>query len=144
MPQPPENKHPMQQLADGLGRRLEEGKLALAGAWHALQDRLPKPEAASCSYSCSLSASAPMIASISSQSAPVWHPGPGPGHAASAARKAELGRATWTLVHTLASQYPESPSRQQQREVATFLSTLARVYPCGTCASHFQEIIKWV
>jgi hypothetical protein len=28
----------------------------------------------------------------------------------------ELGRATWTLLHTLAAQYPEKPTRQQRRD----------------------------
>ncbi len=28
----------------------------------------------------------------------------------------ELGRATWTLLHTLAAQFPEQPSRQQRKD----------------------------
>ena len=28
----------------------------------------------------------------------------------------ELGRATWTLLHTLAAQYPERPTRQQRKD----------------------------
>lgn len=30
--------------------------------------------------------------------------------------KEEVGRATWTFLHTLAAQYPEKPSRQQRRD----------------------------
>uniref|UniRef100_A0A1D1XWU7 Sulfhydryl oxidase n=1 Tax=Anthurium amnicola TaxID=1678845 RepID=A0A1D1XWU7_9ARAE len=30
--------------------------------------------------------------------------------------KEELGRATWTLLHTIAAQYPDHPSRQQKRD----------------------------
>jgi len=30
--------------------------------------------------------------------------------------KEELGRATWTFLHTLAAQFPEHPTRQQQRD----------------------------
>lgn len=37
--------------------------------------------------------------------------------------KEELGRATWTLLHTLAAQYPEKPTRSQQRDVKTMVST---------------------
>jgi hypothetical protein len=34
------------------------------------------------------------------------------------AAKADLGRATWTLLHTLAAQYPDRPSRRQREDVA--------------------------
>jgi len=43
----------------------------------------------------------------------------GPSAAAAAAeRKAELGRSTWTLLHMLAAQYPDRPTRGQRRDVA--------------------------
>lgn len=56
--------------------------------------------------------------------------------------KEELGRATWTLLHTLAAQYPDNPSRAQRKDVNTFLVSLAKVYPCGDCAEHFQTCIR--
>ncbi|KAI3448165.1 hypothetical protein Pfo_004830 [Paulownia fortunei] len=31
--------------------------------------------------------------------------------------KEELGRATWTFLHTLATQYPDMPTRQQKKDV---------------------------
>lgn len=31
--------------------------------------------------------------------------------------KDDLGRATWTLLHTLAAQYPASPTKRQQKDV---------------------------
>eukprot|EP00210_Caulerpa_lentillifera_P006385 g6099.t1 len=54
----------------------------------------------------------------------------------------DLGRATWTLLHSIAAQYPTAPSRQQQRDAKNFVETLSRLYPCEVCAHHFQEIIK--
>ncbi|GFR52344.1 hypothetical protein Agub_g14889, partial [Astrephomene gubernaculifera] len=63
-------------------------------------------------------------------------------NAAAAAAKADLGRATWTLLHTLAAQLPERPSRQQQRDVAALVDCLTRVYPCGDCARHFAEMVR--
>lgn len=60
----------------------------------------------------------------------------------SAAMKAELGRATWTLLHMLAAQFPEKPTRQQQRDARELITCLTRIYPCGECASHFTEIVK--
>jgi mitochondrial FAD-linked sulfhydryl oxidase len=49
-----------------------------------------------------------------------------------------LGRATWTFLHTLAANYPEKPSVQQQREISSFMGTLGRFYPCWHCADDFR------
>lgn len=38
------------------------------------------------------------------------------------AAREELGRATWTLLHTLAAQFPDRPSRQQQKDARTLVS----------------------
>ena len=50
-----------------------------------------------------------------------------------------LGRATWTLMHTMAAWYPEKPTQQDQREMSQFMSAVARFYPCSWCAQDFQE-----
>jgi mitochondrial FAD-linked sulfhydryl oxidase len=49
-----------------------------------------------------------------------------------------LGRATWTFLHTLAANYPEKPSVQQQSEMSGFIGTLGRFYPCWHCADDFR------
>lgn len=36
--------------------------------------------------------------------------------------KEELGRATWIFLHTLAVQYPKSPTKQQQKDVKSLVS----------------------
>ena len=54
----------------------------------------------------------------------------------------DLGRATWTLLHTLASQLPERPSKQQRKDLHTLVDVLTRVYPCGECAYHFRQFVK--
>ncbi|KAL6779869.1 ERV1B [Auxenochlorella protothecoides x Auxenochlorella symbiontica] len=41
---------------------------------------------------------------------------------AHADRKEELGRATWTLLHTMAAQFPDRPAPSQQRDVKNLLS----------------------
>ncbi|CAI5535807.1 unnamed protein product [Closterium sp. Naga37s-1] len=58
------------------------------------------------------------------------------------ATKEELGRATWTFLHTLAAQFPEKPNKQQQKDAKEFVTLLARVYPCKICSYHFQKIVK--
>ncbi|CAK9868762.1 unnamed protein product [Sphagnum jensenii] len=59
-----------------------------------------------------------------------------------AVTKEELGRATWTFLHTLAAQYPEKPTKQQQRDVKELMSILSRLYPCKQCADHFVDVLK--
>lgn len=56
--------------------------------------------------------------------------------------KEELGRATWTFLHTLAAQFPDRPSRQQQRDAKELMAILSRLYPCKECADHFKEVLK--
>jgi hypothetical protein len=48
-------------------------------------------------------------------------------------RKA-VGRSTWDFLHTMAVQYPEHPSRKQQKDMFDFLHLVAEFYPwCDTC-----------
>ncbi|XP_030553507.1 FAD-linked sulfhydryl oxidase ERV1 isoform X1 [Rhodamnia argentea] len=56
--------------------------------------------------------------------------------------KEELGRATWTFLHTLAAQYPDKPTRQQKKDVKELMAILSRMYPCQECADHFKEILR--
>jgi FAD-linked sulfhydryl oxidase len=56
--------------------------------------------------------------------------------------KEELGTATWVFLHTLAAQYPDTPSSRQKRDVRNLIDILTRVYPCGECAEHFQDIVR--
>ena len=49
-----------------------------------------------------------------------------------------LGRATWTFLHTLAANFPETPTVQQQKEISSFIGTLGRYYPCWHCADDFR------
>jgi mitochondrial FAD-linked sulfhydryl oxidase len=53
----------------------------------------------------------------------------------------QLGRASWTLLHSIAAQYPETPSPQQQNDARQFMSSFSRLYPCFWCAKDFQ---KWM
>ncbi|XP_058744233.1 FAD-linked sulfhydryl oxidase ERV1-like isoform X2 [Vicia villosa] len=56
--------------------------------------------------------------------------------------KEELGRATWTFLHTLAAQYPDNPTRQQKKDVKELVQILSRMYPCSECADHFKEVLS--
>ena len=56
--------------------------------------------------------------------------------------KEELGRATWTLMHTLAAYYPEEPSPAHRLAARCFLGAVAVLYPCSHCRERFAEEIE--
>ncbi|CAG8569698.1 14674_t:CDS:1 [Funneliformis mosseae] len=51
----------------------------------------------------------------------------------------QLGRATWTFLHTMAAYYPEKPSSEQQISMRNLLSGFSQFYPCWYCAEHLRE-----
>lgn len=57
-------------------------------------------------------------------------------------RRAELGRASWKLFHTMMARFPEKPSEDDSLALKTYIKLFARLYPCGDCASHFQQLLK--
>lgn len=56
--------------------------------------------------------------------------------------KEELGRATWTFLHTMAAYYPEKASYEMQEDTNRFLYQFSRIYPCEYCAQHLQNTMQ--
>jgi len=56
--------------------------------------------------------------------------------------KESLGRAGWTILHSISASYPVTPSVDEQKDVNQFVHLFAKLYPCEPCAYGFQEIIK--
>ncbi|KAF8554909.1 hypothetical protein OG21DRAFT_1385292, partial [Imleria badia] len=56
--------------------------------------------------------------------------------------KAELGRATWRLLHTMTLRYPEKPTQDEREALEAYMYLTARLYPCGECATEFQALLK--
>ncbi|XP_078451024.1 FAD-linked sulfhydryl oxidase ALR [Lampetra fluviatilis] len=54
----------------------------------------------------------------------------------------ELGRSTWTFLHTMAAYYPEQPSTQQRRDMGEMVRLFSRFYPCEDCATDMRERIE--
>lgn len=50
----------------------------------------------------------------------------------------QLGRSTWTLLHTMTANYPERPTITQQLETRQFLGLFGKMYPCWVCADDFR------
>ncbi|KAK9480107.1 ERV/ALR sulfhydryl oxidase domain-containing protein [Lipomyces japonicus] len=50
----------------------------------------------------------------------------------------EIGRSTWTLLHSVAAQYPEAATGSQQDDMIQFLGIFSKIYPCWHCADDFR------
>ncbi|KAI3633720.1 hypothetical protein MIR68_008667 [Amoeboaphelidium protococcarum] len=54
----------------------------------------------------------------------------------------EIGRSGWTLLHTVASYYPEEPTDTHKTSVIQLLNSFSHIYPCYTCAEDLQSDLK--
>jgi FAD-linked sulfhydryl oxidase len=54
----------------------------------------------------------------------------------------QLGRATWTFLHTTAAYYPEQPTPNQRANMLSLIRALPTLYPCSHCASHLRDNMK--
>ncbi|KEP48716.1 FAD-dependent sulfhydryl oxidase ERV2 [Rhizoctonia solani 123E] len=59
-----------------------------------------------------------------------------------ATAKAELGRATWKLMHTMTLRFPDKPTPDERKALESFFHLTSRLYPCGECAHEFQALLK--
>jgi len=56
--------------------------------------------------------------------------------------RADLGRATWHVLHSITSRFPENPTEEESDALTQFIFLTARLYPCGDCAKHFQRMLE--
>ncbi|KAH9479522.1 FAD-linked sulfhydryl oxidase ALR [Psilocybe cubensis] len=54
----------------------------------------------------------------------------------------QLGRATWTFLHTTAAYYPEKPNPTQRANMLMLLRSIPVLYPCTWCADDFGKDIE--
>lgn len=57
-------------------------------------------------------------------------------------RRAELGRGTWALIHTIAAKYPPDATREHQGNLIKFIDLLTKLFPCEECRGHFKELVS--
>ncbi|EGV63934.1 Flavin-linked sulfhydryl oxidase of the mitochondrial IMS [Yamadazyma tenuis] len=51
----------------------------------------------------------------------------------------QIGRSSWTLLHSIAATYPEVPDSQKQQDLKQFLKLFGNFYPCWFCADDFKS-----
>ncbi|WFC99964.1 thiol oxidase [Malassezia yamatoensis] len=54
----------------------------------------------------------------------------------------ELGRSTWTFLHSAAAYFPEKPSKDQKASMQAVLDALPLIYPCSSCAEELRNEYK--
>ncbi|KAG5421045.1 ERV1 [Candida metapsilosis] len=54
---------------------------------------------------------------------------------------AQLGKSSWTLLHSIAATFPETPTTKQQQDMKSFLNLFAGFYPCWYCGEDFVKYI---
>ncbi|VDP36389.1 unnamed protein product [Soboliphyme baturini] len=54
----------------------------------------------------------------------------------------ELGRNTWSLLHSIAAYYPDNPPEERRQGVDEFMRSLSVLYPCDYCAKDLKAELK--
>mmetsp|Transcript_107600 Transcript_107600/g.213777 ORF Transcript_107600/g.213777 Transcript_107600/m.213777 type:complete len:156 (+) Transcript_107600:44-511(+) len=56
--------------------------------------------------------------------------------------RAEIGRAAWRYLHSMAAHHPETATQPQQSDTLAWIAALVHLYPCRHCAEHFVGVCE--
>ena len=56
--------------------------------------------------------------------------------------KQEIGRNTWSLLHSIAASYPNEPTKEDKQQITNFLYGLANLFPCKICGNHLLRMLN--
>lgn len=56
--------------------------------------------------------------------------------------RSELGRNSWSVLHTIAAYYSDQPTIQQKQDMSTFFHLFSKVYPCKECADDMKSDLQ--
>lgn len=56
--------------------------------------------------------------------------------------KKEVGNSGWTMIHSVAANFPPQPSESDKYYAQMFLKSISKLYPCKRCRSHFDRYIS--
>ena len=54
----------------------------------------------------------------------------------------QLGRSSWTLLHSITATYPVTPTPVEQTQARQFMGLFSKLYPCWVCAEDFQDFME--
>ena len=54
----------------------------------------------------------------------------------------ELGRHSWTLLHTMAAYFPAAPTPSQSQAAVGLIRAVGMLYPCRHCAEDFERNLE--
>ena len=54
----------------------------------------------------------------------------------------ELGRHSWTLLHTMAAYFPARPTPSQSQAAVGLIRAVGMLYPCRHCAEDFERALE--
>lgn len=52
---------------------------------------------------------------------------------------AELGKSSWTWLHSTVAKFPDQPGRSDQRDMRELLYSFAKYFPCQRCSREFMK-----